>query len=137
MAFVYVLRSGDEPLFKIGRTRGGLEARIRQLATGNPHRLTLFDHIEKNLETVRSWGVAVSKSGNLRASDSIAIQREMEAVIKNLREAVSMARINKNEFLEQVAAVFEERGQRDTAAAVRDLKLEVSIKGAQHETATA
>lgn len=97
----------------------------------------LFDHIEKNLETVRSWGVAVSKSGNLRASDSIAIQREMEAVIKNLREAVSMARINKNEFLEQVAAVFEERGQRDTAAAVRDLKLEVSIKGAQHETATA
>ncbi len=52
MAFVYVLRSGDEPLFKIGRTRGGLEARIRQLATGNPHRLTLFDHIETDYDTV-------------------------------------------------------------------------------------
>jgi hypothetical protein len=52
MAFVYVLRSGDEELFKIGRTRGDLEARIRQLATGNPHRLTLFDHIETEYEAV-------------------------------------------------------------------------------------
>jgi Meiotically Up-regulated Gene 113 (MUG113) protein len=52
MAFVYVLRSGEEQLFKIGRTRGDLQARIRQLATGNPHRLTLFDHIETEYEAV-------------------------------------------------------------------------------------
>jgi hypothetical protein len=97
----------------------------------------LFDHIEKNLETIRSWGVAFSKMGDRRASDSIAIQREMEAVIRNLREAVSMSRINKNEFLEQIATVFEERGQRDTAMAVRDLKLEVSIRGAEHVPAKA
>ncbi len=97
----------------------------------------LYDHIEKNLETIRTWGVAVSKMGDRRASDSIAIQREMEAVLKNLREAVLMSRTNKNEFLEQVALVFEERGQRDTAAAVRDLKLEVSIRGAEHAPASA
>lgn len=52
MAFVYVLRSGEEQLFKIGRTRGELQARIRQLATGNPHRLTLFDHIGTEYEAV-------------------------------------------------------------------------------------
>lgn len=46
MAFVYVLRSGDENLFKIGRTDGDVDARIRQLATGNPCKLTKFDVIE-------------------------------------------------------------------------------------------
>src|SRR2546428_3158194 len=46
MACVYILRSGNENLFKIGRTDGDVEARIRQLATGNPHRLTKFDLIE-------------------------------------------------------------------------------------------
>src|SRR5262249_347666 len=46
MAFVYVLRSGNEDLFKFGRTRGELQARIQQLATRNPHPLTLFDYIE-------------------------------------------------------------------------------------------
>jgi hypothetical protein len=46
MACVYVLRSGSEDLFKIGRTDGDVDARIRQLATGNPHRLTKFDVIE-------------------------------------------------------------------------------------------
>src|SRR5262245_1367117 len=46
MAYVYILRSGDENLFKIGRTDGDVDARIRQLATGNPYRLTKFDIIE-------------------------------------------------------------------------------------------
>jgi hypothetical protein len=46
MAYVYILRSGNENLFKIGRTDGDVEARIRQLATGNPHRLTKFDVID-------------------------------------------------------------------------------------------
>src|SRR5712691_1199534 len=46
MAYVYILRSGDENLFKIGRTDGDVEARIRQLATGNPYRLTKFDVID-------------------------------------------------------------------------------------------
>jgi len=46
MSCVYVLRSGDSSLFKIGRTDGDVDVRIRQLATGNPEQLALFDHID-------------------------------------------------------------------------------------------
>ena len=46
MAYVYILRSGTENLFKIGRTDVDVETRIRQLATGNPRPLTTFDVIE-------------------------------------------------------------------------------------------
>lgn len=92
----------------------------------------LYDHIEKNLESVRAWGVAVSKAVGTRASDSAAIQREVESVLVNLREAMLMARIEKNEFLERIAQVFEGRGQREVAASVRDLKLEIAIHGEQH-----
>jgi len=52
MAFVYILRSGDEDLFKIGRTRGDVEARIKHLSTGNPHPLTPFDVIETEHDAV-------------------------------------------------------------------------------------
>lgn len=45
MDSVYALRHDKEDLFKIGRTRG-VQTRIQDLATGNPHRLTLFDSIE-------------------------------------------------------------------------------------------
>src|SRR5262249_31174526 len=43
--YVYVLRSGDEDLFKIGRTRD-INSRRLTLSTGNPHPLTLFAVIE-------------------------------------------------------------------------------------------
>jgi Meiotically up-regulated gene 113 len=46
MAFVYILRSGDGDLFKIGRTRGDVESRRKHLSTGNPQTLTVFDSIE-------------------------------------------------------------------------------------------
>jgi len=46
MAHVYVLRSGTENIFKIGRTKGDVDARILQLSTGNPYPLTKFDVIE-------------------------------------------------------------------------------------------
>jgi hypothetical protein len=45
VAYVYVLRSGDSNLFKVGRTND-LERRMKHLATGNPEPLTLFDCIE-------------------------------------------------------------------------------------------
>ena len=45
MGYVYVRRSGDSNLFKIGKSID-VEQRGRQLATGNPERLTLFDTIE-------------------------------------------------------------------------------------------
>jgi hypothetical protein len=44
--YVYVLQSGSSHLFKIGRTSGNVEKRIKQLNTGNPHSLTTFDVIE-------------------------------------------------------------------------------------------
>src|SRR5262249_6207198 len=42
---VYVLRSGDDNLFKIGRATD-LEKRMKHLATGNPHPLTPYAVIE-------------------------------------------------------------------------------------------
>ena len=44
MACVYILRSGNENLFKIGKS-GDVEDRVRGLTTGNP-RLVVFDKIE-------------------------------------------------------------------------------------------
>lgn len=46
MAYVYVLKSGDENIFKVGRTKNDVDARILQLATGSPYRLTKFEVIE-------------------------------------------------------------------------------------------
>src|SRR5262249_19627675 len=45
MPCVYVLRSGDDNLFKIGRATD-LEKRMKHLATGNPHPLTPYAVIE-------------------------------------------------------------------------------------------
>ena len=46
MGCVYVLRHGNENLFKIGRTQGSVQRVIEQLSRGNPYRLTEFDRIE-------------------------------------------------------------------------------------------
>jgi Meiotically up-regulated gene 113 len=46
MATVYFLRSGNEDLFKIGITRGDVEARRKNLSTGNPHGLVEFARVE-------------------------------------------------------------------------------------------
>jgi hypothetical protein len=51
-AYVYVLRSGTENIFKIGRTRGDVDARIRQLSTGNPYPFTKFEVIETEHDTL-------------------------------------------------------------------------------------
>jgi hypothetical protein len=45
MAFVYILRVGDEDVFKIGEA-GNVGSRIKGLSTGNHHPLTEFDSIE-------------------------------------------------------------------------------------------
>jgi hypothetical protein len=49
MAYVYVLRNGTENIFKIGRTKGDVDDRIRELSTGNPY-LKKFDVIETERE---------------------------------------------------------------------------------------
>jgi len=46
MAHVYVLRHGNEDVFKIGRTKGPISKTIDQLSRGNPYRLTEFARIE-------------------------------------------------------------------------------------------
>ncbi len=45
---VYILRSGDSDMLKIGRTRGEVRERIKQLCTGNPHPLSIFREIDTN-----------------------------------------------------------------------------------------
>jgi hypothetical protein len=45
MAYVYILRNGDEDVFKIGRTKSDLEKTIKQLSRGNPKPLTIYDSI--------------------------------------------------------------------------------------------
>jgi hypothetical protein len=92
----------------------------------------LWDQVEKNLEEIRTWGVYFSKADGRRASESAAIQRTVEAVLTNLREAMLMSRIDKNEIIERIAKAFEGRGQKDVAASIRDLKLEMSIHDDQH-----
>jgi Meiotically up-regulated gene 113 len=46
MACVYVLRHGNEDVFKIGRTKSTIDRTINQLSRGNPYRLTEFARIE-------------------------------------------------------------------------------------------
>ncbi len=46
IGYVYILASGRENVFKIGRTKGSVEKRIKALNTGNPSPLVLFDIIE-------------------------------------------------------------------------------------------
>ncbi|MGD1901707.1 MAG: GIY-YIG nuclease family protein [Geitlerinemataceae cyanobacterium] len=46
MAFVYIFQSGDGNFFKIGMTRKDPEKRRKELSTGNPHPISVFDLIE-------------------------------------------------------------------------------------------
>jgi len=98
MAYVYVLRSGDEDLFKIGRTDRDVETRIRQLATGNPSRLTKFDIIETEhdslCETYLHRILRSKRSLRSGAREFFALTTE------ELRAALSDAR----EFLDEFVA---------------------------------
>lgn len=86
----------------------------------------LEDQIERQLDDVRGWGVYYSK-GHQRPSDAAAAQRKVEEILVNLREAMLMSRITKNEIVERLAKIFEARGESTVAAAIRDFKLEVAI----------
>jgi hypothetical protein len=52
MAYVYILDSGSDGVFKIGRTRGDVAARVKALSTGNPRPLTVFDVIETDHDSL-------------------------------------------------------------------------------------
>src|SRR5215813_8757037 len=91
MAYVYILRSGNENLFKIGRTDADVDTRIRQLATGNPHRLTKFDIIETEHDSLcETYLHRILRSRKSLASDArefFAITpEELAPVIRDARE---------------------------------------------------
>ena len=102
MGYVYVLRSGSENLFKIGRTDGDVDARIRQLATGNPHRLTTFDVIETEHDSLcETYLHRILRSRKSLASDA----REFFAITpEELTPVICDAR----EFLAEFVAKQEE-----------------------------
>jgi hypothetical protein len=91
---VYVLRSGQEDLFKIGRTGSAVEARIRSLSTGNPHPLTLFDSIETEDDAACEAFIHGQLQGR-RSTDSHAREffavsaTELESVISRARTFLS------------------------------------------------
>src|SRR3989442_795549 len=101
MACVYILRSGSENLFKIGRTDGDVEARIRQLATGNPYRLTKFDVIETEHDSLcETYLHRILRSRKSLASDA----REFFAISADeLRSVISEAREFLAEFIAKQA----------------------------------
>ncbi len=101
MAYVYILRSGDENLFKIGRTDGDVEARIRQLATGNPYRLTTFDVIETEHDSLCETYL----HRTLRSKRSLASEaREFFAItLAELMSLISEARDFLAEFVSNQA----------------------------------
>lgn len=45
MAFVYIFKTGPRQ-YKIGRTKTNIERRRKELSTGNPNSIELFDYIE-------------------------------------------------------------------------------------------
>lgn len=86
----------------------------------------LYDEIEKQMEEVRTWGVNFAK-GHSAMSAQAAASRRVETVLGNLRLAMLMARITKNEIVEALAKQFEAQHEPSVAAAIRDFKLEVAI----------
>jgi len=91
MAYVYILRSGTADLFKVGRTDRDVDARIRELATGNPHRLTKFDVIETEFdsvyETYLKRKLRSKKCLGTHAQEFFAItEEEMKSAISDARE---------------------------------------------------
>jgi len=102
VAYVYILRNGNENLFKIGRTDGDVDDRIRQLATGNPYRLTRFDVIETEhdslCETYLHRMLRSKKSLTSEAREFFAVTPE------ELRPVICEAR----EFLAEFVAKQEE-----------------------------
>jgi hypothetical protein len=91
MAYVYILKNGDENVFKIGRTKKSPEDTIRELSRGNPRELTKFDATETDEDVagetylhrkLRSKRVLI---GGGREFFRVEID-ELQAAIKDARE---------------------------------------------------
>ena len=106
-AFLYVLRHGDSNLFKIGRTVD-LARRLKQLATGNPDRLTLFTCIETEDaaagETYLLHRLRSRRSRRSDATEFVEIEPdELETLIEDTR-AFLEAFVPKQREVERLAS---------------------------------
>jgi hypothetical protein len=91
MGYVYILRHGDEDLFKIGMTRGSVEARMKTLVTGNPHGLAEYDSIETDRPAkVEAFLQGLLRTRRSRRSDATEFYAvtpdELDAAIKEARD---------------------------------------------------
>jgi len=102
MPCVYVLRHGDDNLFKVGRA-ADLEQRMKHLATGNPHPLTLYAQIEtehaSDCETYLHHRLQSKRSTRSDATEFFEVDcAQLDALIAD-------ARSHNNEFLPKKEAV--------------------------------
>ncbi len=69
MGYIYIYRSGEGNVFKIGKA-SDFDKRVRTLATGNPEQLTQFDLIETDhasqCETTDSLEAQPSRARHVR-----------------------------------------------------------------------
>jgi hypothetical protein len=100
VGYVYVFRHGDDDHFKIGRT-ATVEKRLKQLQTGSPKPLTVFDVIET---TDAKEG---EKFLHRRLAHKCLIGENFELTPDEVREAVNQAR----SFLEELPRLKEEKSQ--------------------------
>ena len=84
MAYVYIFRSGNENLFKIGKSVD-VEDRIRGLATGNP-RLAVFDKIETDDED--EWETYLHKRLRSKRSRGSSAQEFFEITAEALKAVI-------------------------------------------------
>jgi hypothetical protein len=105
VAFVYIFRSGDQNIFKIGHTRNEPNKRRKHLSTGNPHQLTIFDTIktEPNQHTLcETFLHKILRSKKFIDGDA----REFFCVdVSELEGAIRQARKFLEEFLPKQKAV--------------------------------
>jgi hypothetical protein len=96
MAYVYILRNGNENLFKIGKS-DNVEDRMRSLATGNP-RLSVFDTIET--EDDDEWEGYLHKRLRSKRSRGSSAQEFFEITPDALNVILTEAREFLPKFLE-------------------------------------
>jgi hypothetical protein len=103
MGAVYVLRSGDDDMFKIGMTRGPVNERLKALTTGNPHPLTIYAEVETDHPAkVESFLQGLLRSKRSRQSDA----KEFYAVdTQTLDAAIAEARDYAEHDLDEEAEV--------------------------------
>jgi len=123
MAYVYILRNGNENLFKIGKSVD-VEDRIRGLTTGNP-RLAVFDKIETEDED--EWETYLHKRLRSKRSRGSSAQEFFEITPEALRTVLREAREFLPSFLQTRQAADCLADERSTDRMVAPSREDVAI----------